>query len=121
MKKDMKIKKEGVSKVVKVASVTAGVFALAAAGYYFFGPDGKKNQKKLKGWTIKMKGEVVEKLEKAKEITEPVYNNIVDMVAKKYATVSNQEDVAILAKDLKKHWKSISKDFLGLKNKKTKK
>ncbi len=111
------VKKDN-NKVLKIASITAGAFALAAAGYYFFGPNGKKNQKKLAGWTIKMKGEVVEKLEQLKEVSEPVYNNVVDAVAMKYAKLKDEEEVATLAKDLKKHWKSVTKDFLGKKSKK---
>lgn len=117
MKKNINTKKDN-SKVLKVAAFAAGAFAVAAAGYYFFGPDAKKNQKKLKGWTIKMKGEVVEKLEKLKEVTEPAYNNIVDTVAKKYSKLKGEEEVADLVKDLKKHWKSVTKDIFGKKNKK---
>jgi hypothetical protein len=120
-KKSVTVKKEvkkDDNKVLKIASFTAGAFALAAAGYYFFGPDAKKNQKKLKGWTIKMKGEVVEKLEKLKEVTEPVYNSVVDTVAMKYAKLKDEEEVTTLAKDLKKHWKSVTKDILGKKSKK---
>jgi hypothetical protein len=42
----------------KAVAVGAGVAALAAAGYFFFGPAGEKNRKKMKGWVIKMKGEI---------------------------------------------------------------
>ena len=95
---------------VKVVAVAAGVAALAAAGYFFFGPDGAKNQKKMKGWMIKMKGDVVEKMEKTKDMSESAYHQIVDAIATKYASVktNNAEDVMKLAKELKKHWKSIS-------------
>lgn len=94
----------------KILAVGAGVAALAAAGYFFFGPNGTKNQKKMKGWMIKMKGDVVEKMEKAKDISEPTYHQIVDAIANKYASVktNSAEDVMKLAKELKKHWKSIS-------------
>ncbi len=96
--------------VGKAIAIGAGVAALTAAGYFFFGPNGKKHQKKLKGWMIKMKGEVVEKMEAAKEITEPVFHSIVDSVAKSYATggKATKAEVEALAKELKKHWKSIS-------------
>ena len=47
-----------------VVGVAAGVAAIAAAGYFLFGPNGKNNRKVIKGWTVKMKGEVLEKIEK---------------------------------------------------------
>jgi hypothetical protein len=94
--------------VGKTLAISAGVAALAAAGYFFFGPNGNKNRKNMKGWMIKMKGEVIEKLEKAKEVTEPVYNTIVDTIATKYAKTVDQNEIQDMVKNLKKHWKSIS-------------
>lgn len=94
--------------VGKVIAITAGVAALAAAGYFFLGPDGKKNRKVARGWMIKMKGEVVEKMEKAKDVSEEAYENIVDQVAKTYVSTGGKAEVEKLAKELKKHWKSIS-------------
>lgn len=101
----MKTNKNTVGKVV---AVSAGVAALAAAGYFFFGPSGEKNRKKMKGWIITMKGEVVDKLEKVQEVTEPVYHTIVDTVAKKYASIVDKKELDTLVKELKKHWKSIA-------------
>jgi hypothetical protein len=92
----------------KAVAVGAGVAALAAAGYFFFGPAGEKNRKKMKGWVIKMKGEIVEKMESVKEVTEPVYNSIVDGVAAKYASVVDQAELDKLVKELKRHWKMIA-------------
>jgi hypothetical protein len=98
------------SGVVKMAVLGASLAGLAASAYFFFGPNGKKNQKHAKSWAIKMKGDVVEKLEKAKEVSEPVYHQIIDTVATKYAKGAKISQVEIdeLAKDLKKHWKTMS-------------
>lgn len=95
----------------KVAAIGAGALALAAASYYFFGPEGKKNQKKVKGWMIKMKGEIIDKIEDAKELSETAYHKIVDVVGAKYlkggkATVA---DVQAYVDALKKQWKGITK------------
>lgn len=95
----------------EVVAIGAGVAALAAATYYFFGPEGQKHRKTVKGWMIKMKGEIVDKMEDAKDVTESVYNQIVDSVAKNYlkggkATVS---DVTAFVDSLKKQWRAISK------------
>lgn len=95
-----------------VVGVAAGVAAIAAAGYFLFGPNGKNNRKVIKGWTIKMKGEVLEKIEKLKEITPEMYEAIIDEVSAKYAKLKhiNQEEIAVVTADLKKYWKVISRD-----------
>lgn len=94
-----------------MVAIGAGVAALAAGGYYFFGPEGKKNRGKMKGWMIKMKGEVIEKMENAKELTQSVYDQIIDGVAANYLknTNINAADVKALVSRLKRDWKGISK------------
>jgi len=103
-------KKASKSSAVKYAVIGASLAGLAATAYFFFGPKGKKHRQHAKAWAIKMKGEVVEKLEKTREITEPVYREIIDTVAKEYkkGKKASQPEIAALAEDLKKHWKSMS-------------
>jgi len=95
----------------KVAVLGASIASLAATAYFFFGPKGKKNQKHAKAWAIKMKGDVIEKLEVAREVSEPIYHEIIDSVASKYekGMKAGHEEIKELAQDLKKHWKTISK------------
>lgn len=104
-------KKTNNSKAVSLAVLGASLAGVAATAYFFFGPKGKKNRAHAKAWAIKMKGDVVEKLEKAKEITEPAYHDIIDSVSKEYATgkKATKAEIEELATDLRKHWKSISK------------
>ncbi len=103
-------KKTNKASVVKYAVIGASLAGLAATAYFFFGPKGKKHRQHAKAWAIKMKGDVVEKLEKAREITEPVYREIIDTVAKEYkkGKKASQPEIVALANDLKKHWKSMS-------------
>ena len=97
------------SSMGKIVSVGAGVAALAAAGYCFWGPNGKKNQKATKSWMIKMKGDVVEKLESMEEISKETYDKVVDAASRAYETAAgNKADVEKMAKELKSHWKSIA-------------
>lgn len=106
-------KKQSQENNVKVATtVGAGIAALSAAAYILFGPEGKKNRKKINGWTVKMKGEVIEKLESAKEITEPVYHDIVEKVSQKYAKLKNvdEAELALIVADIRKQWKHMVKD-----------
>ncbi len=99
----------------ELAFLGASLAGLAAGAYFFFGPKGKVNKQHAKAWAIKMKADVIAKLEMAKKITEPVYHEIIDAVAKEYAKEGRGE-VAALAQDLKKHWKTISKSAITIKN-----
>lgn len=93
--------------------LAAGLAALAAGSYFIFGPQGKKNRKAIKGWSLKMKGEVLEKIEKLKEVTPELYNKVIDEVSAKYAKAKgvSEEEVAMLVSDMKKHWRAISNDL----------
>lgn len=98
------------SDAVTIAIIGTTVAGLAAAAYFFLGPKGKKNQKHAKAWAIKMKGDVVEKLEMAREVSEPVYQGIIDSVVTEYVKgkKASREEIEELAKDLKKHWKTLA-------------
>lgn len=119
MEKKQTTKKKGMS-AKTVVGLGVGIAALSAATYLLFGPNGKKNQKIIKGWTVKMKGEIIEEFEKAKELTEPIYHNIIDKIQNKYAKIKgiDQEELRGVIEEIKKHWKGIQKQA---KNKKTKK
>ncbi len=99
----------------EMALVGAGIAAIAAGAYFFFGPDGKKHQKKMKGWMVRMKGEVLEKIEGAQNMSEEAYNEIVNTVAKANELSGKipKEEIMDLANDLKRQWKSIKKGATG--------
>lgn len=105
------------SSAAKLTVFGASLAGLAAAAYFFLGPKGKKHQMHAKAWVIKMKGDVVEKLETASDISEPVYHEIIDSVAAKYekGKKASREEIMALAQDLKKHWKAISKSARSAK------
>jgi hypothetical protein len=105
------------SGAVKLAVIGTSLAGIAATAYFFFGPKGKKNQKHAKAWAIKMKGDVVEKLEMARDISEPVYHEIIDSVAAEYekGMKASRGEIKALAQDLKKHWKTISKSAKAVK------
>ncbi len=94
----------------KAIAVGAGIVALSAAAYLLFGPEGKKHRKDLKSWMVRMKADVMDKMEKAKELSKPVYENIVDQVKEKYAKMKDM-DMASLEKEvreLKKNWHAVA-------------
>lgn len=111
-------KKIAKSDAVKLAVAGASLAGLAATAYFFFGPKGKKRREQVKSWAIKMKGEVIEKLETAKEISEPIYHEIIDRVSAEFkkAKKAGNPEIEALAADLKKHWKSMSKLAMAAKD-----
>lgn len=95
-------------KAAKSAGV--GFVAAAAAGaYFFFGKDGESNRKKIKGWAVKAKGEVLDKLEDLKTVNKKNYDKIVDEVTKKYKKVKKASgpEIKKLNKQLKSAWGKI--------------
>ncbi len=97
----------GTEKMVAIG----GALALAATSYYLFGPEGKRHRKQAKGWMIKAKGEIIEKLEEAKEMSEPIYHSIVDSVIANYTNRNSltKEELMEFADRIKGQWKQISK------------
>ncbi len=105
----------------KIGLAALAVTAVAGA-YLFMSKEGTKNRKKVKGWMLKAKGEVLEKVEKLegyKEVDEDKYMAVVDTVMKKYKNLKsvNSKEAITLARDLKAQWHEIAKDA----KKKTKK
>lgn len=102
-------KSEGGSKLKLAAAMVGAV----AAGFYLYGSKGAENRKKIKGWTLKAKGEVLEQFEKKKDLTEEQYNEIVDKVTNKYAKLKTvgEEESSKLNKELKRHWSAIKKSI----------
>ena len=103
----------------EVIGIGAGVAALTAAAYVLFGPEGKKHRKAVKSWAVKMKGDIIEKFEEAKDLTEPVYHNIVDNVSAKYAKLKNvdKKELDETVAEIKKHWNALKKEASSKKNK----
>ena len=87
--------------------------AVTAAGAYFLygSKHATQNRKKVKGWVLKAKGEVLEALEKAEQITEAEYKELVDTASKAYGTVKNATagEVKDFKKEMEDHWKKLEK------------
>lgn len=115
----MEKKNEGSSKGVMTglgiaALVTAA--AAAAGAVYLYGTDaGKKKRKQIKSWMLKMQAEVMDKIGDMKEWSEDAYNAAVDAVAEKYKALQGVDvaELATVASDLKKHWRTIRRAVEG--------
>ncbi len=91
-----------------------GLAAVAALGTYFlYGKKGAENRKKITGWTLKMKGEVLEKVEDLKEISEEAYYAIVDEVAIRYARLDrvSASELKHLTEELKGAWVHLGRQL----------
>ncbi len=89
-----------------------GLAALTAAGAYFLGgKHGAKNREAIKGWTLKMKGDILEKVESMKTIDRDTYLRLVDKVAERYAKVEtiSADELRHLTVELKNAWNQIDK------------
>ena len=90
------------------------VTAVAAAGIYFLtGKRGKENRKKIAAWTLKMKGELLEKMKEMKEVNREAYEALVDNIAVRYQRMERvgASEMKHLVKELKGAWSHIGKQL----------
>ena len=109
-----KQKKRTVSTKQKVGiGVGLTAAAVAAAGTYFLygSSNTPQNRKRVKSWMLKAKAEVLEALEKAEDMTQKEYEEIIDSVGRVYGAVQGaaKGDVANFKKEMKSHWNKIRK------------
>jgi hypothetical protein len=104
------------------AAIGAGLAAAAAGAYFLYGSrNAAKNRKKVKGWMLKARGEVVEQIEKMRELSWEDYEKAVDRVMDRYRKMESTSTAEVneLAKELKSHWKNITSSVSGPAKKKT--
>lgn len=96
---------------VAIATGITGLLVAATLGTHFLfnTKKGKQSLKHIKSWAFKMKAELLEKLEKAKEINEAVYAQVVDELTEKYKKVKGMtvEEVHEMAQELKSQWRKV--------------
>lgn len=94
------------------AAIGAGLVAAAAIGAYFLaGKDGAKNRKAVRGWMLKAKGEVLEKLENLEVVSEEAYHKAVQEVTARYQNMKqvDPQEFAALMVEMKKYWGMIKR------------
>lgn len=100
----------------KSTKIATGIVlgAVAAAGIYFLtGKRGKENREKIAAWTLKMKGEVLEKMKDLKEMNREAYEALVDEVAVRYQRLERvgASEMKHMVKELKGAWSHIGKQL----------
>lgn len=102
------------TKTGKLVGAGIGLAAAAAVGTYFlYGKRGALNREKIAGWMLKMKGEVLEKLEDVKEINREAYYKMVDDTATRYARLERvgASELRHLTEELKGAWVHLGKQL----------
>lgn len=104
-----KKKSKGMSRGTMVA-IGATAAALGAGAYYLVGPDGKKHQRKAATLYAKIKKEVGSEIKRAKDVTAPVYNKVVDNVSRAYQDQyeTHEKEIKAMAQKLKEEWKQTA-------------
>jgi gas vesicle protein len=98
----------------KMLGAGIGLAALAAAGTYFlYGKRGSRNRAAIEGWALQLKGEVLEKMEKLKDINQQAYNELVEETAERYGRVKrvSASELKLITSDLKNAWTHIGKQL----------
>jgi hypothetical protein len=98
----------------KMLGAGIGLAALAAAGTYFlYGKRGAKNRERIAGWALQLKGEVLQKMEKLKNINQQTYNELIDDTAARYGRVKrvSASELGHITGELKSAWTHIGKQL----------
>lgn len=107
---------EGMSEIKKDVLIGAGIASLVAgvAGTYFLygSKSAPKNRKKIRGWALKAKGEVLEKLEFVSDMSEEMYHSIVKEISDKYKGLKNIDisEIEEFVAELIPYWGKIKND-----------
>lgn len=108
----------GKRKAVKKAKIAVGTalgaaLAAGAAAYFFTQTKtGKQAAKAIKEHAVHLSKEITTRVEKAKNLTQKKYNDIVDDIVDEYGKKKKlaQKNVDELKKDLKSHWKEVNRE-----------
>lgn len=92
----------------------AGLLGAAAVGaVYLYGKNKQRVQQRLRGWVLKIKGEVMERVAESESLTREEYEDIVDSAVDKYKQKKQQasERFEQIRHDLKSQWEEIHEEI----------
>lgn len=110
MKKKPAQNNKKISTTTKVL-IGAGALAVGASVYALMGPNGKKNQKKVKDWAIHMKKEVMTHVKKLEKGSKKEIEGVIDVLSKTYSEQYKEHapQIKAVSKALKGEWSSFVK------------
>lgn len=91
--------------------ITAALLGAAGAYFLYGSTQAEKHRTMVKSWTLKAKAEVLEGLEKARNMSHDEYDQLVDKTLKTYSKLrgASASEIASFAREMKAHWKKIEK------------
>ena len=93
-------------------AIAAALAAAGAGAYWLYGAkDASKHRKAAKSWMLKARGDVLEGVEKLKDIDKERYMQIVEGVMKRYKAMGGvtAAEAAQMASDFKDSWQHMHK------------
>jgi hypothetical protein len=89
--------------------VTGAMLGAAAALVFVANAQDKAKRKKMRGWGLRARGEILEKIENTQAITKARYEEIVSQVMRKYEKGKSitEAEVKSLERDLHRSWRHI--------------
>lgn len=88
-----------------------GVAATVAGAYYLYGSrEGQAVRKNMSAFAVKMKGEMLQGLEKLKEVSEPKYKELVKKVEEKYKKAAETAEVKKVVGEISGVWNKMKKE-----------
>lgn len=107
----------------KAVGIIGAVTATALAAYFYAKtPSGKKQLAKVSSkasvWANAAKRDILKHVKELKKVNQKTYHAAVDAVLKKYKTIKKvaPKEIAVVSKELKKHWSNAKKEIDKLKN-----
>ena len=93
----------------KILGTGTGLAVAAAGAYFLYGKRGAKNRAKIEGWALKLKGEVLEKLETMKNVDRQAFHDLVERTATRYGRVKrvSASELKHVTGELKGAWSHI--------------
>lgn len=110
-KKEVKKEMSNAQKLGIGFGLTAAAVSAASAYFLYGSKKAPQNRKKVRGWTLKAKGEVLEALEKAESITAEEYKSLVEAASGAYSTVksASASELKDFKKEMGEHWDKLQK------------
>ncbi len=90
--------------------LTTAVVAAAGAYFLYGSKDANKNRAKVKSWVLKAKGEVLEAMEKAEQMTEDEFKKLIDTVTAGYdkAQELSKKEIKDFKKEMLDNWQELA-------------
>lgn len=108
------MKKNNTKNILVKAGVFVGVLAAGTVGYLLFGPQGKKNRKKIEDWLDSAKTEIIEQAKLLRTATREEFSDIIDAVLAQYTSAKHitLQDSLQLKDELLENWESLAVLFV---------